>query len=66
MKSKTVQGECSSCESSYVVDYTEEFVSKDEPEHCPFCGEVIDDLEDITSDVDGDEDSVGFIPEEWD
>lgn len=44
MNDKTISGECSSCESTYQVSYVEEFVSSEYPEHCPFCGEVIDEL----------------------
>lgn len=44
MNNKTINGECLNCESTYTVDYIEEMVSQDYPEHCPFCGEVIDEL----------------------
>lgn len=44
MTSKTVSGECQSCESTYSVDYLEELVSDEFPEHCPFCGETIEEL----------------------
>lgn len=44
MTSKTVSGECQSCESTYSVDYLEELVSDQFPEHCPFCGEAIEEL----------------------
>ena len=51
--SKIVTGECLNCESSYEVAYVEQLVSQPLPEHCPFCGEVI---EDITEDyIDEDE-----------
>ena len=43
--SKLVQGECLSCESSYEVAYVEQLVSQELPEHCPFCGEIIEDIQ---------------------
>ncbi len=60
---KLVSAECSSCESTYEVSYVEEIVSSDLPEHCPFCGEAIEDLsisEDYIEDSDDMEDG------EWD
>lgn len=44
MTNKTVDGGCDNCESSYTVVYTEEMVSEEYPEFCPFCGEHIDEL----------------------
>ena len=44
MTNKIMSGECASCESTYAVEYMEELVSQDLPEHCPFCGEVIEEL----------------------
>jgi NAD-dependent SIR2 family protein deacetylase len=41
---KTITAECSSCESSYDVEYVQELTSEEYPEFCPFCGEPIDDL----------------------
>jgi NAD-dependent SIR2 family protein deacetylase len=60
MLNKLVSGDCSNCESTYSIEYVEEFVSEDYPEHCPFCGEVIDELseeyiEDDDSDIDEEE-----------
>jgi hypothetical protein len=46
MTNKQVSGECLSCESTYQVAYVEELVSQEYPEHCPFCGEVIEELTD--------------------
>jgi hypothetical protein len=43
--SKLVQGECLNCESSFEVAYVEQLVSQPLPEHCPFCGEVIEDIQ---------------------
>ena len=61
MTDKTVSGECSNCESSYNVEYVEELVSEQYPEHCPFCGEIIDELSEGYIE---DDDSID--EEEWD
>ena len=47
MTNKIISGECSNCESSYHIEYVEELVSEELPEHCPFCGEIIDQLTSI-------------------
>jgi len=58
---KQLSAECENCESSYNVVFMEEFVSQELPEHCPFCGETIQELEEyIEDDEPLDED------EEWD
>ena len=44
MSNKSMTGECLTCESSYNVEYMEEMVSQQLPEHCPFCGESIEEL----------------------
>jgi hypothetical protein len=44
MTQKSITGECSSCESTYGVDYIEEIVSEQYPEFCPFCGEHIEEI----------------------
>ena len=55
---KIVTGECLSCESSYEVAYVEQLVSTELPEHCPFCGEPIEDItEDYIEEEDDDEDT---------
>lgn len=59
---KTVSAECSSCESTYEVSYVEEIVSTDLPEHCPFCGEPIDELS-VSDDYIDDSDDMD--DEEW-
>lgn len=41
---KIVTGECLNCESSFEVAYVEQLVSSELPEHCPFCGEVIEEI----------------------
>ena len=41
---KLVTGECLNCESSFEIAYVEQLVSQEIPEHCPFCGERIDDI----------------------
>jgi len=62
MTNKSLSGECLSCESTYSVSYMEEMVSQDLPEHCPFCGEMI---EELTEDyVEDDEDELDM--KEWD
>jgi hypothetical protein len=53
MNEKSVTGECLNCESSYNIQYVEELVSEEYPEHCPFCGELIEELsEDYIEDDD--------------
>jgi hypothetical protein len=44
MTNKSMTGDCSSCESTYNIEFTEEIVSEEFPEYCPFCGETIDEL----------------------
>ena len=61
MTNKQVSGECLSCESTYQVSYPMELVSQEYPEHCPFCGEVI---EELTDDYIEDEDELDTG--EWD
>jgi hypothetical protein len=62
MTNKLLSGECLSCESTYNVSFMEEMVSQDLPEHCPFCGEMI---EELTEDyVEDDEDELDM--KEWD
>ena len=57
MNTKTITGECTSCESTFSVDYIQEMVSTDYPEHCPFCGEVIEEItEEYIEDDDSDDD----------
>jgi hypothetical protein len=55
MPNKTVSGECLSCESTYSVDYLEELVSDEFPEHCPFCGETIEELSEEYSEEEDEE-----------
>ena len=56
---KLVTGECLNCESSYEVAYVEQLVSSELPEHCPFCGELIEEItEDYIEDDDLDEDDL--------
>lgn len=45
MTNKHVSGECLNCESSFEVGYVEELVSQEYPEHCPFCGETIEEIQ---------------------
>lgn len=44
MTQKQLSGDCANCESTYTVEFMEEMVSQDLPEHCPFCGEIIEEL----------------------
>jgi hypothetical protein len=44
MTDKSLSGDCLNCESQYTVQFTEELVSQELPEHCPFCGEIIEEL----------------------
>ena len=56
MTNKVISGECLNCESTYSVEYVEQLVSSELPEHCPFCGEVIEELsEEYIEDDDLDE-----------
>jgi hypothetical protein len=57
--SKIVTGECLNCESSYEVAYVEQLVSSELPEHCPFCGEQIEEItEEYIEDDDLNEDDM--------
>ena len=61
MTQKHLSGDCANCESTYTVSFMEEMVSQDLPEHCPFCGEIIEELsEDNIEDEDNLDDG------EWD
>ena len=62
MTNKSLSGDCLNCESQYTVNFIEELVSQELPEHCPFCGEQIEELsEDYIEDDDNDLDT-----KEWD
>ena len=62
MTNKSLSGDCQNCESTYTVEFMEEMVSQELPEHCPFCGEIIEELsEDYIED---DEDNLDTG--EWD
>ena len=60
MNEKSITGECLNCESSYDIQYVEELVSQEYPEHCPFCGEPIEVLSEDYIEDDDDLDD-----EEW-
>ena len=60
MTQKQLSGECLSCESSYSIAFMEELVSKDLPEHCPFCGEQIEELSEDYIEDDDDLDNDGW------
>ena len=44
MTQKQLSGDCANCESTYSIAFMEEMVSQELPEHCPFCGEQIEEL----------------------
>lgn len=54
MKNKIVSAECLECESSFEVAYVDELVSEDVPCFCPFCGEKIEEPEDLDESFDDD------------
>lgn len=62
MTNKIISGDCHSCESSYNIEFVEELVSEELPEHCPFCGEIIDELSEAYIEDDNDLDD----DEKWD
>lgn len=41
---KSINGDCSNCESSFLINYVEMLASREYPEYCPFCGEPIEDI----------------------
>ena len=61
MTQKQLSADCANCESTYSVSYMEEMVSQDLPEHCPFCGEIIEELSEEY--IEDDDDNVD--DEEW-
>jgi hypothetical protein len=61
MTQKQLAAECENCESSYSIAFVEEFVSQELPEHCPFCGERI---EELSEDYVDEEDDLN--EEDWD
>ena len=44
MITKNITGECNNCDSYFSVEYKVEMVSQEIPEHCPFCGELIEEI----------------------
>ena len=62
MTNKTVSGECLECESTYIVEYVEQLVSQELPEHCPFCGATI---VEISEEYSEDEDDLGEEDLSW-
>ena len=62
MTNKSVVGECLTCESSYNIQFMSELVSEEYPEHCPFCGETIEEIQEEYIEDDEDEMDNG----EWD
>jgi predicted nucleic acid-binding Zn-ribbon protein len=62
MTNKILSGDCLSCESTYSVEFVQEMVSQDLPQHCPFCGEIIEELSEEYIEDEDDEMDNG----EWD
>jgi len=62
MNNKTLSGDCLNCESTYNVSFIEEMVSQELPQHCPFCGEIIEELSEEYIEDEDDEMDNG----EWD
>ena len=62
MTNKQVSGECLNCESTFGIEYMEELVSQEYPEHCPFCGEAIEEIQEEYIEDDEDDLDTG----EWD
>jgi hypothetical protein len=60
MTQKQLSGDCANCESTYSIAFMEEMVSQDLPEHCPFCGEVIDELSEEYIEEDNEMDNEGW------
>lgn len=62
MTNKILSGDCVNCESTYSVEFVQEMVSQELPQHCPFCGEIIEELSEEYIEDDDDE----MDNEEWD
>jgi predicted nucleic acid-binding Zn-ribbon protein len=45
MTKKSIKEECSNCDSYFTITYQTEMVTSERPEHCPFCGELIEDYD---------------------
>jgi hypothetical protein len=54
MTERSIIAECENCESSFEINYSEEFVSSETPNFCPFCGDEIENLSE-SDDYDDDE-----------
>ena len=64
MTTRIINGECLECESTYTVEYDEEMVSQEYPEHCPFCGTQV---EELSEETDQDDDLLEDDPDKgWD
>lgn len=44
MNQKVVTGDCLNCESTFELNYFKEYASAELPQYCPFCGEMIEDV----------------------
>ena len=58
MTERTVIADCENCESTFEISFSEEFVSSDTPNFCPFCGEEVE-TEDYSEEDDEDLDADG-------
>ena len=54
MTERLITAECDNCVSSFEINYSEEFVSSETPNFCPFCGDEIGNLSE-SDDHDDDE-----------
>lgn len=64
MTERTVIADCENCESTFEISFSEEFVSSESPNFCPFCGEEIE-VEEYQDDDELDEDVEYDGDEEW-
>ena len=62
MNQKALTGDCINCESTFELNFYKEYVSTDQPQFCPFCGEIVEEFTDdyIEEEYDEEEES------EWD
>lgn len=67
MEQKVITGDCINCESGFEIQYYKEFVSEEYPKYCPFCGEVIEDINDeyIEDEEDWDDNDDDGLDPRW-
>jgi len=58
MAKKNIKEECTNCDSYFRIEYDDNLVSNEIPEHCPFCGELIEDYDEefVEEDLDPEDD----------